>query len=267
MLLRTRAVDERGVEVTKAASAYPASFYQKLLTSKPSAMRVIASILTVVEPRSVVDVGCGIGLFLSVFREFGVDDVHGIDLPPPDRSLLQIPQDRFTAHDLNQPYLPPRQFDLVMSLETAEHLPPSSAGAFVETLTNLGPVVVFSAAIPKQGGYEHRNERWQDWWAQLFDARGYRAIDFIRDALWNDTDVALYYRQNIVMYATNQAIADNPKLRAAHERTQRNSLARVHPEKYMAAAEPREATARFVLSALPYLPRALYRAISRRVAR
>jgi hypothetical protein len=35
---------------------------------------------------------------------------------------------------------------LVVSLEVAQHLPQPSADAFVESLTSLGPIVLFSAA-------------------------------------------------------------------------------------------------------------------------
>jgi len=92
-------------------------------------------------------------------------------------------------------------------------------------------------------------------------------VDCIRDKIWNDEDVAVYYRQNLIVYAREAALASNEALRVAYERTQGNSLSRVHPEMYMAKAEPRQATARFMLSALPYLPGAIYRAVARRVDR
>ncbi len=252
---------------TMDSSAYPASFYQKLLASRPSAVRITSCLLDIVRPRSVVDVGCGVGVFLSTFRERGIEDVLGIDLPPPDPSFLQIPAEKFVACDLNKKYSPERRFDLALSFEVAEHLAPASAERFVDTLTELAPVVAFSAAIPRQGGYEHRNEQWQDWWANLFLARGYRAVDCIRDKIWNDEDVAVYYRQNLIVYAREAALASNEALRVAYERTQGNSLSRVHPEMYMAKAEPQQATARFMLSALPHLPGALCRAVARRFGR
>ena len=133
-----------------------------------------------------VDVGCGIGSFLAAFVEAGIPDVCGIDFPPRDAALLQISQDRFVAHDLSEPVKEGRRYDLALCLEVAEHMPRGHAGILVQSLTTLSDIVVFSAAIPRQGGWEHVNEQWQDWWAGKFKAHGYLAIDSIRDRIWND---------------------------------------------------------------------------------
>jgi cyclopropane fatty-acyl-phospholipid synthase-like methyltransferase len=55
-----------------------------------------------------------------------------------DRTLLEIPSERFQPADLRQPIRVGRQFDLVVSLEVAEHLPAECAAAFVQSLTALG---------------------------------------------------------------------------------------------------------------------------------
>lgn len=56
-----------------------------------------------------------------------------------------------------------RRFDLAMTIEVAEHLTPVRADSFVEDLTRLSDVVLFSAAIPAQGGINHVNEQWQSY--------------------------------------------------------------------------------------------------------
>ena len=65
-----------------------------------------------------------------------------------------------------------RKFDLVLSLEVAEHLPSECAEAFVESLVNLGPVILFSAAIPYQGGENHVNEQWPEYWVGVLSGEG-----------------------------------------------------------------------------------------------
>ena len=103
-----------------------------------------------------------------------------------------------------------------MSLEVGEHLPSESSERFVSDLTRLAPVVLFSAAIPWQGGNHHINERWQSDWAELFAAGGYEAIDAIRARVWNHPEVDYWYAQNMLIYVSSERLEELPALRAAH---------------------------------------------------
>ena len=141
------------------------------------------------EVRSVVDVGCGLGSWLRVFQEHGASSVLGVDGDYVDRNALEIPQSCFRSHDLTTPLQIGRRFDLAVSLEVAEHLPPETADSFVDMLTGLAPVVLFSAAIPGQRGENHVNEQWPDFWAALFSMRHYAAIDCLRFGLLGDPRV------------------------------------------------------------------------------
>src|SRR5215467_13018648 len=125
--------------------------------SRRSASQIVPLVLELVQPKSVIDVGCGVGAWLSVFNECGVEDFYGLDGEYVDRNMLEIPHQRFLAVDLTKPIQLNRQFDLVVSLEVAEHLPDNCAEMFVDSLTKLGRVILFSAAIPHQGGTRHVN--------------------------------------------------------------------------------------------------------------
>ena len=71
-------------------------------------------------------------------------------------------------------------------LEVAEHIPPECADIFVESLTwGLAPVIMFSAAVPGQGGTLHLNEQWPAYWASKFAQHGYVLIDCLRPQLWD----------------------------------------------------------------------------------
>ena len=119
---------------------YTGEYYNALSEgARQSARVVVPLLLEFVRPRSVIDVGCGQGAWLSVFREHGVEDVWGVDGDYVERGRLAIPAERFLAHDLRQPLHLDRQFDLVVSLEVAEHLPAECAGEFVRSLAGLGP--------------------------------------------------------------------------------------------------------------------------------
>jgi hypothetical protein len=111
-----------------------------------------------------------------------------------------------------------------MSLEVAEHLPVERASGFVADLVRLAPAVLFSAAIPAQGGIDHVNERWQSWWADHFAIHGYAARDVIRPLIWDDDRVAVWYRQNTILYVRD-AEPTNTILDVVHPRTLEKGLA------------------------------------------
>jgi 2-polyprenyl-3-methyl-5-hydroxy-6-metoxy-1,4-benzoquinol methylase len=92
-------------------------------------------------PSSAVDIGCGIGTWLSVFRELGVSKILGVDGTYVDKSHLLIDPEMFISHDLSQPLRLRQTFDLAISLEVAEHISPANAQTFVDSLTDLAPLV------------------------------------------------------------------------------------------------------------------------------
>ena len=225
------------VSETAPEETYTRSFYQRLRGGATRSAEVIVPlVLQMIPVRSVVDVGCGDGSWLAVFRELGVNEGLGIDGDYVDRSLLQIPQERFRAMDLTRTFALERVFDLAVSLEVAEHLPAESAATFVECLTRLAPFVLFSAAIPSQGGQGHVNEQWQDQWAALFRERGYLAVDFLRRRVWSNDDVEWWYAQNTLLFARENQLQGNAALKAEFERTDPHQLRLVHPKLHLSRA-------------------------------
>ena len=243
---------------------YSATFYSaQEAGSRRSAEAVVPLVMERVKPRSVVDVGCGVGAWLSVFEAAGVTDILGIDGSYVDREQLCIDPERFRPHDLTQPLETERTFDLVVSLEVAEHLPPSCAEPFVESLTRLGPAVLFSAAIPYQGGKHHVNEQWPEYWADLFAARGYEALDCIRPVIWDNPDVDWCYAQNVLLYSQRDPSATGPIGRP-------RPLSLVHPRKYLEQVDPEHITLRNLGRWLPAflagVPKILRNTVRRRSA-
>jgi SAM-dependent methyltransferase len=168
--------------------------------SSASAEAIIPLLMAEFPVRSVVDVGCGIGLWLEAFARRGVADHLGVDGTYVARDMLHIAAERFRGEDLTSLTTLGRRFDVACSLEVAEHLPPRCADQFVGLLTDAAPVVLFSAAVPHQGGTGHVNEQWQAYWGALFAERGYVALDFIRPAVEGDRRIDWWYRQNVVVY-------------------------------------------------------------------
>lgn len=219
--------------------------------SRRSAEHIVPLLLELVNPKSVVDVGCGVGTWLSVFQEYGVHDILGIDGSWVKKEMLQIPPEKFMAWDLTKPIKIERDFDLVISVEVAEHLPKDSAETFVETLVGLGPLVLFSAAVPFQCGSGHLNPQWPDFWAGLFEKRGYVSLDPLRGRIWNNQGVQFYYVQNMLLYAKKEFVEVHPKLKKEHERTEHNLLSVVHPSWYLKFADPCQMSLKRLLTVLP----------------
>ena len=201
--------------------------------SARSAGAVVPLILEWVHPKSVVDVGCGLGMWASSFSEHGVETVHGMDGSSVPTAELLIPASDFVAVDLSRQIETTRSYDLVVSLEVAEHLPGSSASTFVKTLTSLGPVILFSAAVPYQRGANHVNEQWPAYWARLFAEQGYRAVDCVRPRIWNDESVEPYYCQNTIVYVEEGRLANYPALAAAVLPPGDFPLPLIHPHYYL----------------------------------
>ena len=175
-----------------------------------SARAVIDIARPLLNPGSVLDLGCGRGAWLKAWSEAGIPDVIGVDGYYVDRSQLMIPDDSFVAVDLTTPVRFDRRFDLAQSLEVGEHLPASAARQLVESLTDASDRVLFSAAVPGQGGEFHVNEQPLSYWQDLFAARGYQAFDCIRPKLAGVPGVAPWYRYNTILYVNAAGQAGLP---------------------------------------------------------
>jgi SAM-dependent methyltransferase len=142
---------------------YPPAFYTRELDrARTSAETIVPLVLQRVAPRSVVDLGCGHGIWLETFSRHGVADYIGVDGDWVPLDKLHFPQERFVSARLDKPLHLGRRFDLAVSLEVAEHLPPRGARRFVQNIVELAPCVLFSAAVPYQRGTDHLNEQWPE---------------------------------------------------------------------------------------------------------
>ncbi len=190
-------------EARNHTAGYDAEFYTDIAAgSRRSAGAILPIVTSWLRPTSMIDVGCGVGTWLAAAAAPGLALV-GIDGDHVPRHLLRIAGEHFRCHDLRSALPSPEQrFDLAISMEVAEHLDEARATSFVADLCALSDVVLFSAAIPGQGGQDHINEQWPSWWAQRFSANGYRAIDIVRPAVWDDDGVEFWYRQNTLLYVS-----------------------------------------------------------------
>ena len=201
-------------------SPYPPSFYAQTRDgASRSAEVIVPLVLSWVQVASVVDVGCGTGAWLAAFRSNGVDDVLGLDGDWVEAGQLCIPQHQFLRQDLACTVALPLRFELAVCMEVAEHLPAARAASLVTDLTRLAPCVLFSAAVPGQGGTHHINEQPLSYWSNHFARRGFAPADLIRPLIWGDDRVEWWYRQNIVFFAApgHPILAQDARLCTAND--------------------------------------------------
>ena len=169
--------------------------------SRRSARAVAGLLLPEMKIASLLDIGAGHGAWAAEWLEAGVKDVIAVDGDYVTIDQLAIPSANFLAHDLATPLDLKRKFDLVQTLEVAEHLPAAKADLFVDNLVAHGDVILFSAAVPHQGGEHHVNEQPPEYWREKFARRGYAAFDFVRPGLVGKDGVMAWYRFNSYVYA------------------------------------------------------------------
>jgi SAM-dependent methyltransferase len=190
---------------------YNSNFYRFLASFATQSAEQIVPLLTASIPiHSVADFGCGQGAWLSVWRKTGAA-VMGVDGPCVDPEHLMIAPHEFRVADLSQRVDLGRQFDLVQSLEVAEHLPAPRAADFIKMLTAHGRLVLFSAAVPGQGGEHHINEQPLEYWRKKFRKHRYVPIDYIRPLMATNPLIQHWYRYNMILYAEESDAKDLPK--------------------------------------------------------
>ena len=169
--------------------------------SRRSARAVAGLLLPQMNIASLLDIGAGHGAWAAEWLSAGVKDVVAVDGDYVSLHQLAIPTRNFIAHDLATPLILKRKFDLVQTLEVAEHLPHAKADQFVDNLVAHGDVILFSAAVPHQGGEHHVNEQPPEYWRAKFAKRGYAVFDFVRPGLVDKDGVMAWYRFNSYVYA------------------------------------------------------------------
>jgi 2-polyprenyl-3-methyl-5-hydroxy-6-metoxy-1,4-benzoquinol methylase len=147
---------------------YDAEFYDVTIDSqqRATAASVAEVLIEMFQPATSFDVGCGNGLYagelaLRSVEAFGCDgSIHAIQRVPEAVVAFQ--------HDLKEPLVINRRFDLCTCFEVAEHIPSRFSENLVASCAGLSDQIVFSSAPPGQGGLDHINEQPDGYWDELF---------------------------------------------------------------------------------------------------
>lgn len=197
---------------------YDETFYRYIQRGAlRSAQVTVPFVVDHLKIKSVLDVGCGAGAWLVEYHKQGIPVCIGVDGDYVKASSLLVPSATFAAHDISKPFDLGRRFDLAQCLEVGEHIEKAASRVLVASLVKHSDLILFSAAVPGQGGENHINEQPYEFWRALFAEHGYSPYDFLRPLLRGMTGVESWYQHNAMLYVANRSRA---QLREVVARTQ-----------------------------------------------
>lgn len=191
---------------------YDAEFYERRIggPAARSAGTICDSIVTEFAPKRVIDVGCGTGEMIEELRNRGCD-VRGLEYSQAALDYCKTKSLIVSKFDIEKSHFHENgEFDVAITLEVAEHLPERVADRFVDILTQLAPVIVFTAARPGQEGLDHVNCQPPSYWKAKFQARGFEELVEITQR-WSDRwrsagVVEGYYHENLIVLRRNRQL-------------------------------------------------------------
>ncbi|MGS0706576.1 class I SAM-dependent methyltransferase [Acinetobacter sp. ANC 3781] len=187
---------------------YKESFFNYIdFSSSRSATAFIKCIDLPFKINTVLDVGCGRGAWLAQWAEHG-KNIYGVDGAYVNKDNLLISNENFDHQDISKPFDLGEKYDLVQCLEVAEHLQEKDAVTLIDNLIRHGDFILFSAAIPGQGGEFHVNEQPLNYWVNKFSQKGYSCFDYIRPQILKTKKIEPWYRYNSILFIKNEKILD-----------------------------------------------------------
>ena len=154
---------------------YGKRFFNRRIKYHNDECEIARNLFDVFSPSSVVDFGCGIGSYLSEFKDHGCS-VKGFE-PHVNTSLPVIPEsmrELIFNIDCGAPIKHTAKYDLALCIEVAEHIEESKADNLVNNICNFSDMVFFTAADVGQSGKGHVNCQPQNYWINKFLNNGHR---------------------------------------------------------------------------------------------
>lgn len=152
---------------------YSKTYYASLNKEESDQAKMLAKILTkLYNPKSVVDIGCGTGLYLAPFN---IEIKYGVDISAVafDPELKKESSRNLIVKDLTKPKAIPLKTDLAICLEVVEHVGDENVEVLMDNIVSASDILVVTSAPPGQAGLNHVNCQPQEYWQKKFEARGF----------------------------------------------------------------------------------------------
>jgi cyclopropane fatty-acyl-phospholipid synthase-like methyltransferase len=145
---------------------------------------------------SLVDFGCGMGDYVKVFQEHGINAI-GFDGNP---NTPELTNNLCKVLDLSVPIQFNEPFDWVMSLEVGEHLPAEFENIFINNLHNNNKYgIVLTWAVKGQGGHGHFNEQNNDYIKSKVCELGY-TNDIEAEEMLRASSTLFWFKNTIMVF-------------------------------------------------------------------
>lgn len=135
--------------------------------------KVVSVLYDEFHPKSVIDFGCGIGLYLKKFQDRGVKDLVGIEGSSVALKYSIVNRNLIRLHDLRFPLSLGRRFDLALCIEVAEHIHEAYEDVLLDTICSAANIIAFSSPEPSFTGWHHVNEQPRTHWISKMGLRGF----------------------------------------------------------------------------------------------
>jgi SAM-dependent methyltransferase len=125
-----------------------------------------------IQPRTLLDVGCGEGHSTRWFQKYGVD-ATGVDGSAVAREHAVISEDKFFLHDFTRGVLPVViHVDMIWCCEFLEHIAEEFLPNVLDVLSSA-TTVCMTHALPGQAGYHHVNCQPSEYWRAKMQEIGF----------------------------------------------------------------------------------------------
>jgi SAM-dependent methyltransferase len=171
--------------------AYPKRFFtDNLIDSRPMAEYLSPKIVKSLNINSVIDLGCATGHWVNALEKTGIE-VVGIEGGDNAKTMLVCNPNKVIFADLREPLKLNGKFDMVISIEVAEHIEHKFVDEYLDNMMRFNPkLIMMTAAIPGQGGEFHVNEQESDYWDKLFLSRGFNRVREVEKLIASFVDEA-----------------------------------------------------------------------------
>lgn len=170
--------------------------------SYDSAITILSRLSAYVNPQSVIDIGCGSGTWCKAAMNVWGIVALGIDQHSYEDCNMHIPESQYLQNDIRS-RVHGYHADLVICVEVIEHIDEEYEDTVLDNICAMSNTILFSGALPFQGGTGHVNEKPYSYWVEKFNRRGFYLDERIRHDIWDDARVAIWYRNNIMLLHKN----------------------------------------------------------------
>lgn len=155
-------------------------------------------------PDSVIDLGCGNGVLVSLLEKEGIK-TFGVEASMDAINHRINKENTIYWHDLRVPIKKGLTTDLTVSIEVAEHIEPEMASNYCDNLTRFSDTVLMTASPEEDGGKYHFNPQNKEFWTQMMYTRGFERDMLVEQWIKEDLEERImpnhaYLYENLMVF-------------------------------------------------------------------